>query len=92
MIAPTCGCRVVLTGRGGRLFGLIDYCAKHAAVDELLAAAQRMDTLMEGLWDAVPWESTVGLDVALVHEAPLALKRAIAKAEAGARQPEGACG
>ena len=53
-------------------------------MDELLAAAKRMDALMEGLWDAVPWESTVGLDVALVHEAPLALKRAIAKAEAEA--------
>ena len=57
------------------------YCARYAAVDELLAAAKRMDALMEGLWDAVPWESTVGLDVALVHEAPQALKRAIAKAE-----------
>ena len=60
MIAPTCGCRVVLTGRGGRVFGLIDYCRKHAAVDELLVAAKR---------------------VALLHEAPEALKRAIAQAE-----------
>ena len=81
MVEPSCGCCVVLTGRGGRLFGLIDYCATHAAVDELLAAAKRMDALMEGLWDAVPWESTVGLDVALLHEAPEALKRAMAKAE-----------
>lgn len=47
---------------------------------ELLAALERMDALVEKLWESVPWEQTSNLPIAELNEAPLQAKRAIARA------------
>jgi hypothetical protein len=58
-----------------------------AAAPELLEALKRMDELVDSLWESVPWGKTFNLNVALLNEAPIEAKKAIAKAE-GRTMPE----
>lgn len=50
------------------------------AAPDMLAALEQMNALMENLFEAVDWAKTFRLDVVALNEAPLAMKRAIAKA------------
>jgi hypothetical protein len=54
-----------------------------AAAPDLLAALQQMDALVESLWPSIPWGKTFNLNVQALNEAPIAAKRAIAKALTG---------
>lgn len=50
---------------------------------EVLASLKAMDSLVEMLWDAVPWGETFNLDVAQLNKVPMECKATIAKAEKG---------
>ena len=52
-----------------------------AAAPRMLRALERMDALVESLWDSVNWRKTFDLNVALLNEAPLDAKRAILEAK-----------
>lgn len=51
------------------------------AAPDLLKAAKRMLAMFENLCEGIPWGDTFGIDFAEMNEAPIELKRAIAKAE-----------
>lgn len=49
--------------------------------DDLLTALKQDEQMMEMLWKAVPWGKTFNLNLALLNEAELGRKAAIARAE-----------
>lgn len=53
--------------------------------EELIAALEEMDMLMDNLWKAVPWGKTVKLDIARLNTAPGNAKRLLAQLESEAQ-------
>ena len=59
----------------------LEYASLIVAAPDMLAALEQMNALMENLFEVVDWGKTFRLDVVALNEAPLAMKRAIAKAK-----------